>query len=324
MVAIKWVGSPNFKAQNGVAKTFITMHWMVGTLRSTDSAFNSGRAASATYGVGESEIHQYVNEKDYPFSDGNTYANQHTISIEHEGGYLLADGTRKNPSPAVQELSAQLVADIARRHNFGKLVLGTNIFPHSHWVATACPGSLNLNGIIARANELLGNPNAPITGANAGSSASSYGEATSVATYQALLNKQGYNLAVDGQKGPLTTAAIRDFQSKHGLEVDGLVGPLTLGALGGTVANSGKLTVDGQWGALTTKALQRALGVTADGQIGPQTIKALQKRVGVTQDGILGPVTRKALQRRLGVTQDGKWGPNTARALQNRLNAGSF
>ena len=169
MVDIKWIGSPQFKVQNGIAKLFITDHWMVGTLASTDQAFNSGRAASATYGVGETEIHQYVNEKDYPFSDGNTYANQHTISIEHEGGWLQADGTRKNPSPAVLELSAQLHADIARRHGFGKLVIGSNVFPHSHWVATMCPGTLNMDWIVARANEInagsttAGNGSTPIT-----------------------------------------------------------------------------------------------------------------------------------------------------------------
>lgn len=153
-IDIKWIGSPNFNAQNNVSKLFITDHWMVGTLSSTDSAFNSGRAASATYGVGETEVHQYVQEKDYPYSDGNTYANQHTISIEHEGGYLLDDGTRKVPSLAVLDLSAQLHAEIAIRNNFGKLIIGVNVFPHSHWVNTECPGSLDINYIVSKANQI--------------------------------------------------------------------------------------------------------------------------------------------------------------------------
>ncbi|WP_158274542.1 peptidoglycan-binding domain-containing protein [Cellulomonas sp. WB94] len=84
------------------------------------------------------------------------------------------------------------------------------------------------------------------------------------------------------------------------------------------------LVVDGIWGDLTTKALQRALGVTDDGIIGPITRKALQRRIGVTADGIWGPITHKALQRHLGVTADGIWGPITVKALQDRLNAGSF
>ena len=88
------------------------------------------------------------------------------------------------------------------------------------------------------------------------------------------------------------------------------------------VIASGALAIDGSWGALTTKAMQRLLGVTADGSFGPITIKALQRRLGVTADGSFGPITKRALQRRLGVTADGSIGPITIRAMQRALNAG--
>lgn len=332
---VKWVGSPEFHPQTAVAKTFATLHWMVGTLASTDRAFNSGRAASSTYGVGESEIHQYVQEKDYPFSDGNTYANQHTISIEHEGGWLLADGSRKNPSPAVQENSAQLLADISRRHGWGKLVAGVNVFGHNHWVATACPGTLNIAGIIARANELLGNPGAPLSGVNAGTASSSYGEATTVSNYQGLLNAAGCTpaLDVDNNKGPKTVAALDWFQRKYGLDPDHVVGPLTLAKLhevtGGTPA-AAKLVVDGVWGAQTTMAEQRALGVKDDGKRGPNTIGAEQARTGAHVDRTDGPDTRKHLQLRLQALGyyhgriDEVIGTGSIKALQQALNDGKF
>lgn len=48
---------------------------------------------------------------------------------------------------------------------------------------------------------------------------------------QALLNVFGYKLEVDGIVGAKTTAAVKDFQKKHGLEVDGVAGPKTLAAL---------------------------------------------------------------------------------------------
>jgi peptidoglycan hydrolase-like protein with peptidoglycan-binding domain len=88
------------------------------------------------------------------------------------------------------------------------------------------------------------------------------------------------------------------------------------------LASTGKLTVDGDWGAATTSALQKVLGVTQDGQMGPVTIKALQKRLGVTQDGQMGPVTIKALQVAVGATVDGEIGPDTTSKLQTYLNAG--
>ena len=41
-----------------------------------------------------------------------------------------------------------------------------------------------------------------------------------------------YNIAVDGNFGPMTASAVRSFQSSSGLTVDGVVGPATWEALG--------------------------------------------------------------------------------------------
>lgn len=57
-----------------------------------------------------------------------------------------------------------------------------------------------------------------------------------VAVFQELLNKCGYKLVVDNSYGPLSKAAVVDFQGKHGLEKDGVVGPKTLAALRAEVA----------------------------------------------------------------------------------------
>ncbi|GHU87135.1 hypothetical protein FACS1894202_00790 [Clostridia bacterium] len=48
---------------------------------------------------------------------------------------------------------------------------------------------------------------------------------------QTALNKFGYKLAVDGSFGPVTDAAVRDFQKSKALVVDGWVGPKTWAAL---------------------------------------------------------------------------------------------
>lgn len=80
------------------------------------------------------------------------------------------------------------------------------------------------------------------------------------------------------------------------------------------------LTVDGVWGALTTKHLQVWLRVKTTGVTDLATRRRLQEALQIRADGVWGPQTHKALQHRLGVTADGVWGPVTVKALQRFLN----
>jgi len=48
---------------------------------------------------------------------------------------------------------------------------------------------------------------------------------------QSRLKSAGFNIAVDGDFGPDTARAVREFQQRRGLTVDGIVGPKTLAAL---------------------------------------------------------------------------------------------
>ena len=54
-----------------------------------------------------------------------------------------------------------------------------------------------------------------------------------VRTIQRKLDGKGYGLAVDGQYGPLTAAAVKRFQVKAGIIADGLYGAQTKAALSG-------------------------------------------------------------------------------------------
>ena len=163
MDGVKWIGSPNhYNGRNGYAVTHITLHIMVGHLAGTDSVFlNPGSQASAHYGIGANgAIHQYVRENDGSYSDANFASNNSTISIEHEGGMAGVPCTQ-----ACMDASAQLCADIARRHGWTHLWhdgLNGNIWLHREIPGTdhygcpdRCVNALPVDRIINRANELL-------------------------------------------------------------------------------------------------------------------------------------------------------------------------
>lgn len=97
-------------------------------------------------------------------------------------------------------------------------------------------------------------------------------------------------ITADGDFGPATEKAVRDFQSSHGLAADGIAGPDTFGAMG---LNELVLLRKGTRGE-TVKKLQAALGIGADGIFGSGTEKAVrefQTAHGLDADGLAGPET---------------------------------
>lgn len=74
----------------------------------------------------------------------------------------------------------------------------------------------------------------------------SYGsQGSDVTELQKLLNQNGYKLAVDGQFGSNTQAAVQDYQQKNNLDVDGIVGQNTWG----TLTKTGNAMTGGYLGA---------------------------------------------------------------------------
>ena len=116
-----------------------------------------------------------------------------------------------------------------------------------------------------------------------------------VVTLQHFLNAHNAGLDADGQFGPATNTAVRNFQSAKGLGVDGVVGPQTWSALLVTVSNgdSGNAVK-----ALQTQLNRHGASLTVDGQFGPATntaVRNFQTAKGLGVDGVVGPQTWAAL-----------------------------
>ena len=107
----------------------------------------------------------------------------------------------------------------------------------------------------------------------------------------------------DGDFGPGTQRAVRDYQEKNGLAADGIAGPDTFTAMG---LHELVLLRVGSRGA-AVKKLQQALGIDADGRFGPGTKKAVmefQKQNGLEADGMAGPNTLAKMDAFEDVTDD--------------------
>lgn len=132
---MQFVASPNYSVgRGGKSIEFIVCHWIVGDVPAADAVFTkSSSQTSAHYAVGNGVVHQYVIEPNTAWHAGNFDVNQRSIGIEHRGAPNMP------VTDETYETSANLIADICRR--YGKQ------FPlrrHSEFIATACPGTLNL------------------------------------------------------------------------------------------------------------------------------------------------------------------------------------
>ena len=110
-------------------------------------------------------------------------------------------------------------------------------------------------------------------------------------------------IADDGDFGPGTERAVKEFQGAHNLAIDGIAGPDTFMALDMPELVLLRRGTRGE----TVKQLQQGLGLTADGIFGPGTekaVRAFQEANGLDADGLAGPETLAKMDAFASITED--------------------
>ena len=156
-----WANSSNYTVGRQDTIHGIVIHHAASTsLDSIGQVFSQyGRGGSAHYGVGGSQIHQYVREEDTAWHCGDWAGNSCTIGIETTNStgapdWLVAEDTFNT--------LVKLVADIAKRNGLGRIKFEPDgVYPtlsaHRDWSPTYCPGDYlysRMNEIADKANEI--------------------------------------------------------------------------------------------------------------------------------------------------------------------------
>jgi hypothetical protein len=144
---IDFIGSPNYMpGRQGTKIDRVVVHWADGTLQAADQTFQDiKRQTSAHYGVEEGVIHRYVEEEDTAYHSGNWPMNLRSIGIEHSAQ------PGRDATDLTYQSSAQLIADVCYRNNIP--IDREHILKHSEVIPTECPGTIDVDKLIALAKE---------------------------------------------------------------------------------------------------------------------------------------------------------------------------
>lgn len=147
-----WRAEGNTTGFRGTPQGFC-VHHSAGTTLDMVPTFLAN-STSAHYGIKGNHVRQFVADSQGAWAADDTWANTNLLHIECVNSAGAPDW------PVAEETVNTLVvflADKCREHNIGKLTVGQNLFGHSDFYNTFCPGVLydRLDEIANRANALL-------------------------------------------------------------------------------------------------------------------------------------------------------------------------
>ena len=147
----EWKGSPNYALTRSKIDT-VVIHWTGGgSLDSATTRFmNPASKVSAHYGIDGETVYQWVHEVHTAWHSGNYEMNTRSIGIEHVAG------PDKPLGDLSYQTSAQLLARLSQTH--GIPLDRAHVIKHSQVKATQCPGTMDLDKLIALAKTYLTPP----------------------------------------------------------------------------------------------------------------------------------------------------------------------
>jgi len=165
-VGYLWDGSKGNYDKNRGKIDLIILHTMQGTTQGTIQHFsNPANQSSSNYGISlNGDITLFIPEDCVSYASSNYKINQRCINIEHEDGYnpTLRPNAFNEPRPdSLYESSARLLADLSAFYQIPldkeHVLLHREVIDSKTGrpVQKACPGSLDRDRLLARANEIL-------------------------------------------------------------------------------------------------------------------------------------------------------------------------
>lgn len=141
MDTVKLLNTHYTKGRDGGSIQFIVLHHNAANL-TVEGCWQvwQSRQASAHIQIEENgRTGQLVWDADIAWHAGNWYANMHSIGIEHADKLVNDQWVL---SEATLDAGAHVVAAYCKYYKLGKPEWMKNVFPHSHFSATACPASI--------------------------------------------------------------------------------------------------------------------------------------------------------------------------------------
>ena len=141
---VEFIPSPNYTPSRfGISPSLVICHWMAGTLEGTIQHFqNKDSQVSAHFGVGRNgRVVQFVPLRATAWHSGHWLTNLKSIGIEFEGapGVAITEEAYRSGRELLKLIQGQT----------GIVPSEYTVFPHNHFKATQCPGTLDIPKLLS-------------------------------------------------------------------------------------------------------------------------------------------------------------------------------